>query len=83
MPVCTLNSSSASTDGRKNVGVEVDVGVVRAVERVVVELAALTRDRELLVGARAALAIAGLPGAGEFRADVRTERDELTGSSGR
>ena len=60
----------------KDVGVEVDVGVVHAVERVVVELAPLARNRDLLVGARAALAIAGLAGAGEPRAHVRAERDQ-------
>ena len=42
---------------QEDIGVEVDVGVVHAVERVEVELAALPRNRELLVGARAALAI--------------------------
>ena len=63
--------------GEKDVGVEVDVGVVDAVERVEVELAALARNRQLLGGARAALPGARLPGAGELGADVRAERDEL------
>ena len=61
---------------QEDVGVEVDVGVVDAVERVVVELAPLAGDGNLLVGARAALSIAGLPGAGEPGADVRAQRDE-------
>ena len=47
---------------QEDIGVEIDVGVVHAVQRVVVELAPLARDRELLVGARAALPIAGLTG---------------------
>ena len=61
---------------QQNIRVEVDVGVVRAVERVVVELAPLPGDRDLLVGARAALPVAGLPGARELGAHVRAERDE-------
>ena len=50
---------------QEDVGVEVDVGVVDAIERVVVELAPLARNGNLLVGARAALSIARLPRAGE------------------
>ena len=50
---------------QEDVGVEVDVGVVHAVEGVVVEFAALTRDRQLLVGAAAALAIARLARTGK------------------
>ena len=61
---------------QEDVGVEIDVGVVHAVERVVVELAPLTRDGDLLVGTRAALAIAGLAGAGEPGADVRAQRNQ-------
>jgi hypothetical protein len=67
MPVCTLNSSSASYGRQEDIGVEVHVGVVHAVERVVVELAPLAGDRDLLVGARTALAVASLAGAGETR----------------
>src|SRR5262245_41263592 len=64
-------------DGRQeDVGVEIDVGVVDAVERVVIELAPLARDGDLLVGTRAPLAITGLPGAREPGADVRAEGDE-------
>ena len=62
---------------QEDVGVEVDVGVVDAVERVVVEFAALPRNRQLLVGARAALAVARLAGAGKLGADVRAQRDQL------
>ena len=60
---------------QEDVGVEIDVGVVHAVERVVVELPPLARDRDLLVGTRAALAIAGLAGAREPGADVRAQRE--------
>src|SRR5437660_12646499 len=63
--------------GQKDIGVEVDVRVVDAVQRVVVEFAALPRNRQLLIGARAALAIARLTGARELRADVRAQRAEL------
>ena len=52
---------------QEDVGVEVDVGVVDAVERVVVEFAALPGNRQLLVGARAALAVARLAGARRTR----------------
>ena len=45
----------------EDVGVEVDVGVVDAVERVVVELAPLAGNRNLLVGPRPALSIAACP----------------------
>ncbi|PYQ81003.1 MAG: hypothetical protein DMG01_05235 [Acidobacteria bacterium] len=56
--------------GQEDVRIEVDVGVVDAVQRVVVELAALPRNRQLLVGARAALAVARLAGASELGARV-------------
>ena len=61
---------------QEDVGVEIDVGVVDAVERVVVELAPLAGDRDLLAGARAALAITGLAGPREPGADVRAQSNE-------
>ena len=68
---------------QEDVGIEIDVGVVDAVERVVVELAALAGNGDLLVGARTALAVARLAGTGEAGADVRAQGNQAQDSSGR
>ena len=65
-------------DGRQHdVGIEIGVGIVDAVEREVVEHDALAGDRDRLIGAVAALARAGLSGGGRERRGVGRERDEL------
>ncbi len=65
-------------DGRQHdVGVEIGVGVVDAVEREVVEHDALAGDGDRLIGAVATLARTGLAGGGRQRGRVGRERDQL------
>ena len=58
-------------------GIEIRVGVLHAVERVVIEIGALPGDRNGLRRADAALPRAGLSLAGEARRYVRRQRNQL------
>ena len=63
--------------GQEQVGIEIDVGVGHAVKGEVIELAAHSGDRELLLGTVAPLARAGPAEAvGEVGVDVGAERDQ-------
>ena len=61
----------------EDVGVEIDVGVVDPIQREVVELATLTRDRELLDASSATLTGSGLTWTCEVGADVRAQGHQL------
>src|SRR5438093_1089989 len=62
---------------QEDIGVEVHVGILHAVQGEVVELAALARDRNVLLSALSPLASNGLSGIRESIAHVRTQRDKL------
>ena len=63
--------------GHHDERIEVRVGVLHAVERVVVEIGALAGNRNRLAGADAALARRCLSLAGESGGDVRRQRNQL------
>ena len=58
-------------------GIEIRVGVLHAIERVVIEIGALAGHRNRLGRADAALPRAGLSLAGEAGGDVGRERNQL------
>src|SRR5262249_52025862 len=62
---------------QEDIGVEVHVGILHAVEREVVELAALASDRNVLLSALAPLPSNGLSGIRESVAYVGAHRDKL------
>ena len=62
---------------QEDIGVEVHVGILHAVEGEVVELAPLAGDRNVLLSALSPLASSGLCGIRESVAHVRTQRDKL------
>src|SRR5262249_18243606 len=62
---------------QEDIGVEVHVGILHAVQGKVVELTPLARDRNVLLSALSPLASNGLSGIRESVAHVRTQRDKL------
>src|SRR3989449_8327718 len=62
---------------QEDIGVEVHVGILHAVEGEVVELAPLARDRNVLLSALSPLASSGFCGIRESQTHVRTQRDKL------
>src|SRR5215813_1912199 len=63
--------------GKHDICIEVDIGILDAVERKVVELAPLARNRNVLLRARSSLAVISLACSIESIADVGAERDKL------
>src|SRR5437763_1297388 len=63
--------------GEKRISVEVDVGIGDAIQSVIVELAALAADREILAGAVASLAAGGCAAIRKTRIHVGAESDQL------
>src|SRR5436309_12046910 len=62
---------------QENIGVEVDVRILHAIQGEVVELASLARDRNILLSARPALTLIGDGGIRESIAHIGTQRDKL------
>src|SRR5438093_3918901 len=62
---------------QEDIGVEIHVGILHAVQGEVVELAALARDRNVLLGALSPLPSNGLSGIREAVAYVGAHRDKL------
>src|SRR6185436_16361109 len=76
MPVWTLNSWRVNR-WKDEISVEVDLGVVDPVEREIVPLAPVARNRDLLRRAVSSKPRARLAAVTEARRDVRAQRDEL------
>src|SRR5262249_53930284 len=75
-PACVARLLHAQFGSLFSIRSEIRVRVFDAIQRVVIEVGALSGDRDRLRGANAALPGAGLPITGESRGYVRRQRDQ-------